>query len=84
MSRKNTLDYRELSFRTLSALVQSFKEAYEDFGHKILKVTVGLPFGHNEKSMEPIHWHFLLTEVENERAWYAYRTSLVVSFCVYT
>mmetsp|Transcript_20843 Transcript_20843/g.34085 ORF Transcript_20843/g.34085 Transcript_20843/m.34085 type:complete len:581 (+) Transcript_20843:387-2129(+) len=56
LSRKKTLMYKELIYSSLSALLKNFNESYEAIGHKLEHVGIGLPFGHDEHSVQPIHW----------------------------
>jgi hypothetical protein len=50
MSRRSTLAYRPLHTTTLSDLVTSYRNAYEEVGHSVKKITVGLPFDTYERS----------------------------------
>jgi len=60
ISRRPTLDYRDLTYDSLSALTLSYIEEYTKVGHTVNKITVGLPFGTREHSNEMIYWHFFL------------------------
>ena len=44
--------------QTLSSLVRSFMDAYDEVGHDVLRVIVGLPLPH-ETSTRPVCWKFL-------------------------
>lgn len=59
LSRRCTLDYRPLVFSSLSALVESFRDAYQEVEHRIHMITVGLPMARKEHSNERVAWHFL-------------------------
>ena len=69
LSRKNTLMYKGLRFSSLSKLLNDFKNCYHDIGHELDHIGIGLPFGHDEHSLEPIHWRPLMVHFNNERRW---------------
>lgn len=75
LSRRSTLDYRELKYDSLSDLILSYKAAYEEVGHKIKKMTVGLPMA-REKTNEKVHWHFLAISVYKKVDWDAAMTTV--------
>ena len=58
MSRRQSLMYKALRQPTLSSLVRSFMDAYDEVGHDVLRVIVGLPLPH-ETSTRPVCWKFL-------------------------
>ena len=43
LSRRNTLDYKEIKFLSLSELILDYREAYHQVGHSLRKIYVGLP-----------------------------------------
>jgi len=43
LSRRDTLDYKPLKFSSLGALIEDYKAAYEEIGHRLVKVVIGLP-----------------------------------------
>lgn len=59
ISRKSSLQYKQLKFDSLSSLVAEFRRSYEDCSHALVKVYVGLPMPHNLYSMEPVKWRVL-------------------------
>ncbi|GBG30784.1 Vasohibin-2 [Hondaea fermentalgiana] len=70
LSRKETLMHRKIQFDSLAELIKDFCGAYGDLGHSVQHVGVGLPFGHCEHSMEPIHWRPLMIEFDGAaRQW---------------
>lgn len=70
LSRRYTLAGRDLKFDKLDVLVQSYFEAYEEVGHKVRKMTVGLPISHNTSS-NFISWHFLKIPIPKKTDWQA-------------
>lgn len=70
LSRRSSLDYRELKFESFSELVLSYKAAYEEVGHTVKKMTVGLPFT-RERTSERVFWHFLFLSVYKKADWAA-------------
>eukprot|EP00466_Bigelowiella_natans_P011831 jgi/Bigna1/141420/aug1.62_g16128 len=67
LSRRPDLGFKPLKFSTLPALVKSYKEAYEGIGHKIVKVTVGLPVGTKVESHEKVYWQFMSIPVSKAK-----------------
>ncbi len=43
LSRRPTLDFKELKFDSLSALVEDYLTAYDEVGHTVRKIMIGLP-----------------------------------------
>uniref|UniRef100_A0A061SBR0 Vasohibin-2-like isoform x5 n=1 Tax=Tetraselmis sp. GSL018 TaxID=582737 RepID=A0A061SBR0_9CHLO len=56
ISRRPDLMFKELSHETLSALITDYKDAYEKWGHKLLRVRVGLPAEHSVYFTGRINW----------------------------
>lgn len=69
ISRRPTLDYRDVTFDSLSALTLSYIKEYSIVGHTVNKVTVGLPFGNKEFSTETVYWHFFLLRISSSTSW---------------
>lgn len=65
LSRKSTLMYKDLDYKSLSALILDYKSSYEECGHSIDHVGLGLPFAHEIHSMLPIHWRALMLRTNN-------------------
>jgi hypothetical protein len=56
ISRRPTLDFRDMTYNSLSQLTLSYIEEYSKVGHTVCKITVGLPFGTKEFSQETVYW----------------------------
>ena len=56
LSRKNTLMDKEFKFETFSSLVADFKSCYEECGHKLTAVSIGLPFSHSSMITSKINY----------------------------
>lgn len=63
LSRKDTLMYKELKHHSLAALIADFQSAYEECGHILESLSVGLPFGRDLYSAQPIHWRALTLDL---------------------
>jgi len=76
LSRRADLAYKPLEFDSLSDLVESYKTAYKGIGHRISKITVGLPVGTAETSVEKVYYHFLCIPIKSWTSWDAVRVLL--------
>jgi hypothetical protein len=58
MSRRNDLSYKPLNgkYDRLSTLINDFICAYQNYGHTVLRVRIGLPVIHDLKSFLTINW----------------------------
>ncbi|EDV29910.1 uncharacterized protein TRIADDRAFT_20295 [Trichoplax adhaerens] len=56
LSRRRTLMYKPLIYRSLMDLIQQYKTSYEECYHELEKVKIGLPVDHSVHSCEPIKW----------------------------
>lgn len=56
ISRKSTLSYKPLRFKSFSGLLAEFKRCYEALSHQLLSIKVGLPVPHDVLSHERICW----------------------------
>ena len=63
LSRKNTLMYKELKYPSLASLIADYRAAYTACGHSLEIVSVGLPFGRDLYSAQPIHWRALTLNI---------------------
>jgi len=68
LSRRHTLAGRDIKYDKLDDLFLSFKEAYEEVGHRVRKMTIGLPIRH-ETTSNSIFWHFLKIPVPKKTDW---------------
>lgn len=61
LSRREDLAFKPLekNYEQLSDLVDDFIGAYERYGHKVLRVRIGLPIIHDLKSFLTINWRVL-------------------------
>jgi len=61
LSRRNTLMYKPLDYRSLADLIFDFKESYADCCHTLKKVKLSLPITSDFYTCETIAWnHFVL------------------------
>jgi len=62
LSRRCDLAYKPLNdkYDRLSMLINDFVNAYENYGHKILRIRIGLPIIHDLKSFLTINWSTLV------------------------
>lgn len=65
ISRRDSLMYKELVFDSLADIVLDFKKSYERCCHELLKVYMGLPFGHDTHANGPIKWRALSLNLES-------------------
>ena len=65
LSRSKNLMDKELKYSSLASLLEQFKDAYEEEGHKLVNIYVGLPFGQNEYSQVPILWRVLRLKLDS-------------------
>lgn len=59
LSRKSDLMYKPLIFKSLMDLVKNYIDAYHKYGHKVLKIKIGLPIQSDVISNEGITWKFV-------------------------
>jgi len=61
LSRRSDLSYKPLNekYNRLSILIGDFVCAYENYGHKVLRIKIGLPIIHDLKSFLTINWKAL-------------------------
>jgi hypothetical protein len=61
LSRRNDLSYKPLNgkYDSLSSLIDDFVRSYQTYGHRILRITIGLPIMHDLKSFLTINWQAL-------------------------
>ncbi|GAB5355384.1 hypothetical protein AAMO2058_000201000 [Amorphochlora amoebiformis] len=76
LSRRPDLMYKKLKYDSLADLVEDFKGAYEKIGHRIVKITVGLPIGNLSASVERVYYHFLVVPITKHTKWDGIRTVL--------
>lgn len=65
MSRRATLQQKDVKFSSLSALVDEYRQSYVGCSHELLSTYVGLPLPHNLHSMEPVKWRVLKLSLAN-------------------
>lgn len=58
LSRKPDLMYKPLIFSSLMDLIRNFIDSYHKYGHKVLKIKIGLPIQSDHTSNEGITWKF--------------------------
>lgn len=57
MSRKESLMYKKLGeFYSLDKLIENIKGSYEEVGHRLERVSFGLPITHDSCSLESLDW----------------------------
>jgi len=64
LSRRCDLSYKPLNekYNRLSILIGDFINAYENYGHKVLRIKIGLPIIHDLKSFLTINWKALVIQ----------------------
>eukprot|EP00467_Chlorarachnion_reptans_P023419 CAMPEP_0114500532 /NCGR_PEP_ID=MMETSP0109-20121206/8014_1 /TAXON_ID=29199 /ORGANISM="Chlorarachnion reptans, Strain CCCM449" /LENGTH=336 /DNA_ID=CAMNT_0001678199 /DNA_START=1 /DNA_END=1008 /DNA_ORIENTATION=+ len=67
LSRRKDLGYKPLQFKSLAALTGDYKSAYESIGHRIVKMTAGLPVGTGLSSNEKVFYHFLVIPMKGAK-----------------
>ena len=60
--------YKELKFASFADLMREYKERYEQWWHKVLKIWVGLPCSHDAFDGAPICWRYCKVKLPN-REW---------------
>lgn len=64
MSRKTELAYKKLGVHhSLNELILDIKGSYESVGHKLKRVSCGMPISHDACSLEAIDWTTLVIEM---------------------
>jgi hypothetical protein len=58
LSRKPDLMYKPLIFNSLMDLIKNYIDSYHRYGHKVLKIKIGLPIQSDHTSNEEITWKF--------------------------
>lgn len=69
LSRRHTLAGKRFIFDSIASLIEDYKAAYEEVGHTLRKLTLGLPFGGDSFAREQVHWHFLIAFGLREEDW---------------
>ncbi|TPX61938.1 hypothetical protein PhCBS80983_g00857 [Powellomyces hirtus] len=59
ISRRPDLMDKPLSFKSLPEILKEFKKAYENNGHRLVKIKLGLPITHDTSSNERFTWKYL-------------------------
>jgi hypothetical protein len=64
LSRRCDLSYKPLNqkYDRLSTLINDFVSAYQNYGHTILRIKIGLPIIHDLKSFLTINWKVLVIQ----------------------
>lgn len=64
LSRRCDLSYKPLNekYDRLSTLIGDFVSAYQNYGHKVLRIKIGLPIIHDLKSFLTINWKALVIQ----------------------
>eukprot|EP00116_Pleurobrachia_bachei_P001375 sb/3461637/ len=60
LSRRNTLMYKEMRFKTLLDLLNHYISSYRDCCHTVDRIKLGLPVSHDKQSMESILWKYMV------------------------
>ena len=69
ISRRKTLQGKEVRHESLAALVDDYRRSYESCGHELVKVYVGLPLPCSVHSMEPVKWRVLKLRLDEGKPW---------------
>ena len=64
LSRRTDLAYKPLNgkYERLSTLVDDYLCAYKNYGHRVLRIKIGLPVIHDLKSFLYIHWKAIVIQ----------------------
>lgn len=61
LSRRDTLAYKPLTYTSLPALIQAYRQAYSDVWHTLVRVRLSRPIQHDRHSVKRIAWrHFVV------------------------
>ncbi|XP_034015238.1 tubulinyl-Tyr carboxypeptidase 1 [Thalassophryne amazonica] len=64
ISRRDSLMFKTLEFRTLTDLVQEFERAYRGHWHTLHKVKIGQYVSHDPHSVEQIEWKHSVLDID--------------------
>ncbi|KAI5684605.1 Vasohibin [Leishmania braziliensis] len=65
LSRKSTLMYKPLAYRSLFDVVMDYKHEYEVLGHDLLDIKLGIAITHNEHSRWDPCWRFIALRLDD-------------------
>ncbi|XP_036362942.1 tubulinyl-Tyr carboxypeptidase 1-like isoform X2 [Octopus sinensis] len=65
MSRREKLMYKPLVYSSLHELILNYQMSYKDYGHKMLKLHIGLPITHNPTSCRSIVWKGIVINMQS-------------------
>jgi hypothetical protein len=57
MSRRTSLGFKPLRFRSLTELLLDYIDSYASFLHKVKRIKVGMPLANSNRSFESIKWN---------------------------
>ena len=63
ISRRASLAFREFKYRSVSEILTSYKDAYAEIGHEVLKVRMGLPAPRSEPPDAEVCWRHCCVNV---------------------
>mmetsp|Transcript_31743 Transcript_31743/g.46676 ORF Transcript_31743/g.46676 Transcript_31743/m.46676 type:complete len:290 (-) Transcript_31743:1463-2332(-) len=67
ISRVSKLMYKELKHNSLADLATEYRTCYDSYCHKVVQISVGLPFTHDVISETPLQWKVMrLTTTFND------------------
>ena len=69
LSRKSTLEYKECIYNSLSEIIKDYKLSYENIGHRLKRVSFGIPVDLDEYSPDFVTWNFLINVIQDESDW---------------
>ena len=58
LSRRDTLMYKPLEYKTLPQLIFDFRDAYKDCCHQLVKVKFSTPIPKDVRSVEKVYWDY--------------------------
>jgi len=74
ISRLSNLMFKALKYNSLSDLILEFDKSYEHYFHKLVNVSIGLPFSHNRVSETPLQWKVLTCSIDNgSKTWQSHK-----------
>lgn len=66
ISRRRSLMFKDIKFDSLADLMKEFKDSYESNFHKLVKIYIGLPFGHDLHSSMKLQWKVFKIKIVNK------------------
>jgi len=73
ISRLPNLMHKALKHNSLIDLILDYNKCYAGYFHKLVNVSIGLPFSHNRVSETALQWYFVKCSLDNDSGtWRSY------------